>query len=239
MTQKDPKRPTYKWYDTILFWVLIPFSSLIVRLIFISCRVVRLEGAENEKKAIDMSGDRVIYTSWHQRLFYHIHRLRRRSVTVMISQSRDGEYIARLINWLGLKDIRGSSSRGGVEALKDLVRSIRNGANGGMIPDGPTGPPRESKIGTIILGRMTGAPIIPISWGADRCWVFNSWDRFMVPKPFARISYCYGEPIFVPRSAKTPEMEELRKLLDKRLNKITRQCDEVFGEQRPFEKRIK
>jgi len=227
---------TYRWYDPILFWVLIPAFSLLVRLLFLSCRVISLEGAENEKKAIEMSGDRVIYASWHQRLFYQIHRLRRRRITVMISQSRDGEYIARLVNWLGLRDVRGSSTRGGVDALKDLVRGIRNGANGGMIPDGPTGPPGEAKIGTIILSRMTGAPIIPISWGADRCWIFNSWDRFMVPKPFARISYYYGEPIFVPHSARTPEMEEFRKLLDDRLNNITRQCDEVFGVQRPSEK---
>jgi lysophospholipid acyltransferase (LPLAT)-like uncharacterized protein len=86
---------------------------------------------------------------------------------------------------------------------------------------------------------MTGSPIIPISWGADRCWVFNSWDRFIIPKPFARISYCYGEPIVVPRKARTPEMEEYRKLLDERLNDITRKCDEVFGEQRPSKKDTK
>jgi len=231
MAGKDPIKSKYKWYDPILFWILIPLFSVLVRLLFLSCRVVRIEGSENERKAIDMSGDKVIYASWHQRLFYHVHRLRRRRITVMISQSRDGEYIARLINWLGLKDVRGSSTRGGVDALKDLVRRMKNGANGGMIPDGPTGPAREAKIGTIILARMTGAPIVPLAWGADRCWVFNSWDRFMIPKPFARISYCYGEPIVVPHSARTPEMEEYRKLLDERLNKITSQCDGVFDEQ--------
>ncbi len=236
MTTKDSKKSLQKWYGQVLFWILIPIFSLFVRLLFLSCRVARIEGSENENKAIDMSGDRVIYASWHQRLFYHIHRLRRRRITVMISQSRDGEYIAGLINWLGLKDVRGSSTRGGVDALKDLVRKMKNGANGGMIPDGPTGPARQAKIGTIILARMTGAPIVPIAWGADRCWVFNSWDRFMIPKPFARISYCYGEPIVVPRSAKSPEMEEYRRLLDERLNKITGRCDEVFGVQRPSQK---
>ena len=236
MSNKGPKKISYRWYDPILFWILIPIFSLFVRLLYISCRVVKLEGEENEKEAIDMSGDKVIYASWHQRLFYQIHRLRKRRIRVMISQSRDGEYIARLVNWLGLKDVRGSSTSGGVDALKDLVRKIKDGANGGMIPDGPTGPPREAKIGTIILSRMTGAPIIPISWGADRCWVFNSWDRFMIPKPFACIAYYYGEPILVPHSAKVPEMEEYRKLLDERLNEITRRCDDFFGEQRPNQK---
>jgi lysophospholipid acyltransferase (LPLAT)-like uncharacterized protein len=225
-----------KWYDPIILWILIPFFSPFIRLLFLSCRVVRLKGLENEKKAIETSGDRVIYASWHQRLFYHIHRLKTRRVRVMISQSRDGEYVARLINRLGLKDVRGSSTRGGVDALKDLARHMKNGANGGMIPDGPTGPSREAKIGTIILAHMTGAPIIPISWGADRCWVFNSWDRFMIPKPFARISYYYGEPIYVPRSARGPGMEEYRKILDQRLNDMARWCDEAFGEERPSKK---
>jgi lysophospholipid acyltransferase (LPLAT)-like uncharacterized protein len=224
----------YNWFDPFLFWILIPVFSIFVRLLFLSCRVVILEGAENEELAAKMADGKVIYASWHQRLFYQIHRLRKRKVTVMISQSRDGEYIARLINWLGLKDVRGSSTRGGFDALKDLTRKMKAGSNGGMIPDGPTGPPHEAKTGTIILARMTGALIIPISWSADRCWVFNSWDRFMIPKPFARISYCYGEPIIVPHSAKLPEMDDYRKLLESRLDYITNRCDAAFTEQRPL-----
>lgn len=220
----------YNWFDPFLFWILIPVFSIFVRLLFLSCRVVILEGAENEEVASKMADGKVIYASWHQRLFYQIHRLRKRKVTVMISQSRDGEYIARLINWLGLKDVRGSSTRGGFDALKDLTRKMKAGSNGGMIPDGPTGPSREVKIGTIILARMTGALIIPISWSADRYWVFNSWDRFMIPKPFARISYCYGEPIMVPHSAKLPEMDDYRKLLESRLDYITNRCDAAFTE---------
>jgi len=198
--------------------------------------VVKLEGAQNEQKALDMSGGKVIYASWHQRLLYHVHRLAKRNVTVMISQSRDGEFAARLVNCLGLKDVRGSTTRGGMDALKELIKNMKKGANGGMVPDGPTGPPRIAMIGTIILARMTGAPIIPIAWGADRCWVMNSWDRFVIPKPFSRIAYYYGEPIFVQPSAKGPEMEEYRKLLEERLNYMTRWCDEVFGEERPWKK---
>jgi lysophospholipid acyltransferase (LPLAT)-like uncharacterized protein len=233
--QEESKKNLY-WHDVIIFRIVIPFLSFLTGLLFFSCRVIRLEGLDNEQKAFDMPGGKVIYASWHQRLIYQVHRLKKRNVTVMISQSRDGEFAARMVNCLGLKDVRGSSTRGGTDALKELVRKIKSGANGGMIPDGPTGPPREAKIGTIILARMTGAPIIPISWGTNRCWVFNSWDKFMVPKPFSHISFYYGEPIFVPRSAKGPEMEAYRKLLEDRLNSITRWCDEVFGEQRPWKK---
>jgi len=236
MAKEDTKKNQHNLYGPIISRIIIPFVSLLIRLLYLSCRVVRIEGTENEKNAMDISGGMVIYASWHQRLLYQVHRLTKRNVTVMISRSRDGEFAARLVNCLGLKDVRGSSTRGGVDALKELIREMKEGSNGGMIPDGPTGPARIAKIGTIILARMTGAPIIPIAWGADRCWIFNSWDRFMIPKPFARISYFYGEPILVQPRAKGPEMEEYRMLLEERLNQITGQCDEVFGEERPRDK---
>jgi lysophospholipid acyltransferase (LPLAT)-like uncharacterized protein len=229
---EETRKPVRSWHNTIL----TPFLAFLIRLLFYSCRVVKIEGTENEQKAFDMPGGKVIYASWHQRLLYHVHRLKKRNVTVMISQSRDGEFAARLVNCLGLKDVRGSSTRGGLDALKQLIRKMKDGANGGMIPDGPTGPPREAKIGTVILSRMTGAPIIPIAWGANRCWVMNSWDRFLIPKPFSRIVYYYGEPISIPASAKGSELEKYRKLLEEKLNYMTRWCDEAFGEQRPWKK---
>ena len=235
--QREPKKVIiYKWYDPILFNIAIPLFSLFIRLLFLSYRLVKIKGTENETAALSGSENGVIYASWHQRLIYHVHRLSDRNVTVMVSQSRDGEYAARFINALGLKDVRGSSSRGGMDALIELKNRMKYGANGGMVLDGPLGPPRIVKIGTIILARMTGAPIIPIVWGANRCWGLNSWDRFIIPKPFARISYYYGEPIWVPSSAKGEELEGYRKILEDRLNSMTRWCDEQFGEERPWGK---
>ena len=234
MSKKDMK--SRYWYDPILFNIAIPLFSLFIRLIFLSYRLVKVQGTENEEAAISGSKNGVIYASWHQRLIYHVHRLSDRNVTVMVSKSRDGEYAARFINALGMKDVRGSSSRGGMDALNELKNRMKDGANGGMVLDGPLGPPRVAKIGTIILARMTEAPIIPIVWGADRCWELNSWDRFIIPKPFARISYCYGEPIWVPFSANGQEMEEYRRLLEDRINSMTRWCDEQFGKERPWGK---
>jgi lysophospholipid acyltransferase (LPLAT)-like uncharacterized protein len=236
MAYKDSKKTTSYWYDPVIFYILIPFFSLFIRLLFLTYRLVKVKGTENEKAALSRSENGVIYASWHQRLIYHVHRLSDRNVIVMVSQSRDGEYAARFINALGLKDVRGSSSHGGMDALNELKGHMKDGVNGGMVLDGPLGPPRVVKIGTIILARMTGAPIIPIVWGADRCWCLNSWDRFIIPKPFTRISYCYDEPIWVPSSAKGEEMEEYRKILEDRLNSMTRWCDEQFGEERPWRK---
>jgi lysophospholipid acyltransferase (LPLAT)-like uncharacterized protein len=232
---KKTKKPAC-WYDPIMFNFAVPLFSLFIRLLFLTYRLVKVKGVENERVALSRSQKGVIYASWHQRLIYHVHRLANANVTVMVSQSRDGEYAARLINALGLKDVRGSSSRGGMDALSELKKHMDDGANGGMVLDGPVGPPRVAKIGTIILARLTGAPIIPIVWGADRCWVLNSWERFIIPKPFARISYCYGEPIWIPFSAKSEEMEEYRQTMEDRLNSMTQWCDEQFGKERPWGK---
>jgi lysophospholipid acyltransferase (LPLAT)-like uncharacterized protein len=233
------KNLIYKWYDPVVFNVAVPLFSLFIRLIFLSYRLVKIQGTENEDAALSGSKNGVIYASWHQRLIYHVHRLSDRNVTVMVSRSRDGEYAARFINALGMKDVRGSSSHGGTDALNELKNRMKDDANGGMVLDGPLGPPRVAKIGTVILARMTGAPIVPIVWGADRCWELNSWDRFIIPKPFARISYHYGEPIWVPSSAGGQEMEEYRRLLEDRLNSMTRWCDEQFGKERPWGKDVK
>jgi lysophospholipid acyltransferase (LPLAT)-like uncharacterized protein len=233
------KNLIYKWYDPLIFNIAIPLFSLFIRLIFLSYRLVKVEGTENEDAALSDSKNGVIYASWHQRLIYHVHRLSDRNVTVMVSRSRDGEYAARFINALGMKDVRGSSSHGGTDALNELKNRMKDDENGGMVLDGPLGPPRVAKIGTVILARLTGAPIIPIVWGADRCWELNSWDRFIIPKPFARISYCYGEPVWVPSSASVQEMEGYGRLLQDRLNSMTRWCDEQFGKERPWGKDVK
>ncbi|MDB9822983.1 lysophospholipid acyltransferase family protein [Deltaproteobacteria bacterium] len=236
MSSRNPENLILRWYDPILFNVAIPLFALLIRLLFLSYRLVKVKGEENERAALSGSENRVIYASWHQRLIYHVHWIVNRNVTVMVSQSRDGEYGARLLNALGSKDVRGSSTLGGMNALKELKMRIKEGANGGMVLDGPLGPPRVAKMGTIMLARMTGAPIIPIVWGADRCWELNSWDRFIIPKPFARISCYYGEPIWVRPSAKSKEMEEYRQILENRLNEMTRWCDEQFGKERPWRK---
>jgi lysophospholipid acyltransferase (LPLAT)-like uncharacterized protein len=154
----------------------------------------------------------------------------------MISQSRDGEYATRIAKWLGFKNVRGSSTRGGGQALKELKQEVRAGEIGGMLADGPVGPARVAKMGSVVLARDTDSPLIPILWSADRCWLPNSWDRYMIPKPFARIVFYYAEPIWVPRSTKSEDLETFRKLLEDRLNEGTRWCDTQFGEERPWRK---
>jgi lysophospholipid acyltransferase (LPLAT)-like uncharacterized protein len=154
----------------------------------------------------------------------------------MISQSRDGEYAARVASWLGFKNVRGSSTRGGSKALREMVQKIKGGEIGGMLADGPQGPPRVAKMGAVAMAKETGVPLISVLWGADRCWVFNSWDRYLVPKPFAKVAVFYTEPISVPPTAEGSALEDCRRLFEERLNQGTKWCDEYFGTERPWRK---
>lgn len=102
--------------------------------------------------------------------------------------------------------------------------------------DGPVGPARVAKKGSIIIARDTGVPLVPITWGADRCWTLNSWDQHLIPKPFAHVVLHYGDPIWIPDTAKGDELDVYCRLLEKRLNQATGWCDRQFGQEGPWRK---
>ena len=225
-----------RWYDPILLRIIPPLPAFLLKVLMKSCRVVRVHGEEREREALRRSGGKAVYATWHQRMSYHFHYASSRNLTILISQSRDGEYAARLANRLGFSDVRGSTGRRGFGALKELVARIKEGARVGMLADGPLGPARVAKIGTVIMAREAEAPILPLTWGADRCWVLNSWDRYVIPKPFAHVAIYAAEPIWVPRSAKKEDLDHYRQLLEDELNQGTRWCDKQFGGERPWRK---
>jgi lysophospholipid acyltransferase (LPLAT)-like uncharacterized protein len=231
-----PKTDNYPWYDLILLRIIPPLAALLIKLLMLSCRVAEIEGEEKEREAISRSGGGAVYAGWHQRMSYLFHHFGSSNATTMISQSRDGEYAARAARWLGIKSVRGSSTRRGLGALKELVQEIRDGAVGGMLADGPVGPARMAKIGSLVIARDAEVPLIGVVWGADRCWVLNSWDRYLIPKPFARVAILYTEPILIPKTAKGEELESYRKLFEERMNQGARWCDEQFGPERPWRK---
>jgi lysophospholipid acyltransferase (LPLAT)-like uncharacterized protein len=117
-----------------------------------------------------------------------------------------------------------------------MISRIKQGEIAGMLADGPQGPARVVKVGSVLAARSAQVPIIPLVWGANRCWALNSWDRYLIPKPFAKIVICYGEPTWIPESAKREILERFRLLVEERLNQATRWCDEQFGVERPWRK---
>jgi lysophospholipid acyltransferase (LPLAT)-like uncharacterized protein len=157
--------------------------------------------------AIRHGGGPAVYLVWHGRLLVPTYHHRREGIGTLVSLHRDGEYIARVVRRWGYTVVRGSSSRGGRAALADLVRQVRDGRSLALMPDGPRGPFQRMKAGPILIAQRTGAPLLPVGAGADRAWWFGSWDRFLVPKPFARVRIVYGEPIHVPRDLGGEPME--------------------------------
>lgn len=146
-------------------------------------------------------GRPVIYVLWHGRLLPLGYVHRGQGVIGLASRSADGEYIARVLRHWGFGIIRGSSSSGGDTAFRELIRALRAGRSVAITPDGPRGPRERLKPGVIQLAQLTGAPLVPVAAGASRAWWFVSWDRFLVPRPFARVNVAYADPVFVPRDA--------------------------------------
>lgn len=203
---------------SILLRVVPVALALLIRIWFSTCRV-RIHNLENfldPKK----TGRPVVASFWHYSIVYFFYFVRGNRVTAMVSTSRDGEYIARLGKQFGYNTARGSRNKKGMEGLKALFRAIRGGDNCALVADGSQGPPRLAQPGAILLASRTGAPILPMLWSADRYFTVSSWDRTVIPKPFCRIDYYYGEPIFVPADVKEDGIEEYRVLLEQRLNAL-------------------
>jgi lysophospholipid acyltransferase (LPLAT)-like uncharacterized protein len=123
---------------------------------------------------------------------------RKYKIVAMISQHRDGELVARLVQKLGYETVRGSSTRGGTTAALQMIERLKAGQVGAMICDGPKGPIHQMKPGAPYMAIQAGAVVIPAAFAATSCWTFRSWDRFTVPKPFSRVFLLWGEPIPFP-----------------------------------------
>ncbi len=175
-------------------------------------------------------GEAVIYAFWHGRLLMMPFSASRARVAVLISQHRDGEYISRMMERLGLRSIRGSATRGGLKAFKEMIAAVREGSNIAITPDGPKGPARRVKSGVIELARLTGTAIIPLSFGAERRWILKSWDALLIPRPFTRGVFVWGEPLRVDPEADEGEITKMREILAERLDAITREADHFFSE---------
>jgi len=151
--------------------------------------------------------DRCLYAFWHARmllmpypfrktLFGNTHRVF--SGDMLISEHRDGGFIAEAMHLLSIRTVRGSTTRGGVRAMLKMIRAVRaEHCNLGITPDGPKGPREKVQKGTVQLAMKTGLPIVPVCYAASRCWRVNSWDHFYIPKPFSRGVFVFGDPVSV------------------------------------------
>jgi len=190
-------------------------------------RLVRIR--LHERDALLDRGDRCIFAFWHARLLPLVFTHRRRSVAVLISQHRDGELIARVIERLGYLTGRGSSTRGGEEGIRAMLRHAEEHRMLAMTPDGPRGPAEQVKPGLVYLASRTGFPVLPIAAGARREWRLRSWDGFRIPHPFARVVVAYGPPIAVPAQLGEDDVEVWRVRIEAAIRELTAEVDRRAG----------
>jgi lysophospholipid acyltransferase (LPLAT)-like uncharacterized protein len=150
----------------------------------------------------------LIYSVWHGQILmipWLNARLRRtagaRPARVLTSRSADGELVARYVRHFGIDAVRGSSSRGGMTALRALVAALRAGEDVAVVPDGPRGPNRRAQPGVVVLAALSGAPIVPLGFAVRPAWQLSTWDAFLVPVPFARAVALIGAPLVIGRDA--------------------------------------
>ena len=195
---------------------------------------VVLGGAQVE----DLAASRrpVVLAHWHNRLLTVVPALRGHllargyPIAVMASRSRDGALGALVARAWGARVVRGSASRGGSEGLRQLHRVLaREGSAVVVIPDGPRGPLYEAKPGALVLAQMARVPVVPVTASADRAWRLGSWDRLLLPRPFARVRVAFGEPFGVPREADSAGLEAARVRLETDLRTLTTELDALCG----------
>ena len=166
---------------------------------------------------------------WHGRLMMMPYNWRRDvPFYMLISGHADGQLIADTIGRFGFRSLAGSTKRGGSGALRAMVKVLKEGGCIGITPDGPRGPRMRASDGAIALARLSGAPLVPLSFSASRRRVMASWDRFIMPLPFSSGVFLWGEPIEVSRNAGEDEMEAARDRLENALNQVTSEADRLY-----------
>ncbi|NOY68956.1 MAG: lysophospholipid acyltransferase family protein [Deltaproteobacteria bacterium] len=212
----------------LLYRQLLPRVGLFIVKVIAFTHRMRIVDPENERRFIDHDKS-LIYISWHQRFFPGITFFaKRKPIAIMISQSHDGDMAAQGVKMLGWEPVRGSSTRGGREALEKLKNLALGGYKIGHIVDGPKGPFGVVKPGLLRIAQVSGLPIVPTITSAQKKWCLNSWDRFMVPKPFSRVIIRFGAPINIPADLNEDDFEIKRRLVEERLRQLYDDTDLIW-----------
>lgn len=203
--------------------------SLMIRFLSLTLRI-REHNPENVRQ---IWGEKrsVIVAFWHGRLLMVpmlFKRYKERHVYGLTSHHSDGEIISRSTELLGYKTIRGSTNKGGFSALRRMIRVLKDGSDLALAPDGPTGPRHKVQRGIIDLSKLSGVPILPMAFSSSKRKVFKSWDAFLLPLPFSRGVFVWGEPLYVGSKGDEDYLENKRRLLEERLMSVTKLADDYF-----------
>jgi lysophospholipid acyltransferase (LPLAT)-like uncharacterized protein len=193
-------------------------------------RTMRFEEINPEiPKSFWERGIPAIFAFWHGRLLMMSLVYRGKNLSFLVSPHRDGQVVGKALMRFGFHAIFGSTYRKGFSGFKQMAKAHQNGSDVALVPDGPRGPRHRVQIGVIELAKLTGRPIIPVSFGASRKKTFKTWDHFLLPYPFSKGVFIWGEPIIVDTNGDRSHLEERRALLEKSLNELTERADHYFN----------
>ncbi len=212
--------------------ILLPrLASFLIRLVGMTLRVT-IEGDEIIKKSISENRPNV-YLFWHNRLFYLplFSQPIKEKLKILISPSGDGEMLAEAMDRFGIGNIRASSYQQARKGLLAMTREIKNGFSIGIVADGSRGPKYKLQPGSLMLSKLTGAAIVPITVAFSSYWSIGTWDRFRIPKPFAKAIVKLGDPFVWPEGDDKTDFEKHLKRLQEEMDRLMQDADQRFEER--------
>ena len=215
----------FTWRERFVIWVASWAGFLAIRLIGPTLRfkVTIEEGGPPEPLLVP-----AVYAFWHRCVFPAAWFFRNRQIGVMTSRSKDGEYIARIIEKFGFVPVRGSSSRGAVRALLGMAKVIEAGQVAAFTIDGPRGPMYVAKPGPVVLARQTEKPIVVFHIALEKAWRLRTWDRFMIPKPFSRAHLVVSRLMHVPPDADSDSRDQYHQQMQDALDRVRVAAEAAF-----------
>lgn len=230
MTSSDPWYRRFKRARRRLgVWLVPRVGAPLFGLLARSWKVQRVDA-----ETFDRLPRGFIAAMWHGRMLLGVREMRAERLHVLVSRSGDGDVSEALLESFGFTVVRGSRSRGGARALREMLDVLRAGGVVVITPDGPRGPRHSMNPGLAWMARATGYPILPVGFSVDRAWRLRSWDRFTIPKPFARVVFVFGEPVRVPRDATPEQLDNATETIRERLLELEKRGFAGLGVEPDF-----
>jgi lysophospholipid acyltransferase (LPLAT)-like uncharacterized protein len=220
----DKKKVTFKHR---LILAVIPLAVGVIRVIGMTMRIRLIDPHRTSPYA--RPAKPVIYAFWHNQQLLAAYFFRNLGIRVLVSRSRDGDYITRILECLGYDTVRSSTSSGKVHALRGLVRELKDGHHAVITPDGPRGPVYQAQPGAVFLGALSGHAVVPLGCASERVWRLHSWDRFEIPKPFSRAAIVYDRAIPIPRRLSDKEALDLNREIERQMNRLRDEARAIIG----------
>jgi len=171
-----------------------------------------------------------ILAFWHGRILLMPYCWnRKKKIHMLISQHRDGQLIARTVGHFDIDTVEGSTSKGGAQALRSMLKALKAGESIGITPDGPRGPRMRASAGIVNVAKMSGVPVIACAFGTTSRKHLKSWDRFCLALPFSKGVFCWSDPIYIPKKADKTELSAYQQQIEDALTAVQHTCDEKTG----------